>query len=59
MEAADQLTWIVERSFAWLGRNRRLSKDYEYRVQISETMLDIAATRLMLDPSPKGFSNTL
>jgi transposase len=25
------LTWIVERSFAWLGRNRRLSKDYEYR----------------------------
>lgn len=26
------LTWIVECSFAWLGRNRRLSKDYEYRV---------------------------
>jgi hypothetical protein len=23
------LTWIVRRSFAWLGRNRRLSKDYE------------------------------
>lgn len=23
------LTWIVERSFAWLGRNRRMSKDYE------------------------------
>jgi transposase len=22
------LTWIVERSFAWLGRNRRLNKDY-------------------------------
>ena len=29
------LTWIVERSFAWLGRNRRLSKDYEYMVQTS------------------------
>jgi len=43
------LTWIVERSFAWLGRNRRLSKDYEYRVQTSETMIDIAATRLMLN----------
>jgi transposase len=27
------LTWIVERSFAWLGRNRRLNKDYEYCVQ--------------------------
>ena len=27
------LTWIVERSFAWLGRNRRLGKDYEYMVR--------------------------
>lgn len=43
------LTWIVERSSAWLGRNRRFSKDYEYRVQTSEAMLDIAATRLMLN----------
>ena len=43
------LTWIVERSFAWLGRNRRFSKDYEYRVQTSETMFEIAATRLMLN----------
>lgn len=42
------LTWIVERSFAWLGRNRRFSKDYEYRVQTSETMIDVAAIRLML-----------
>ena len=43
------LTWIVERSFAWLGRNRRLSKDYEYRVQTSELMMHVAATRLMLN----------
>lgn len=43
------LTWIVERSFAWLGRNRRLSKDYEYMVQTSETLIDVAATRLMLN----------
>ena len=43
------LTWIVERSFAWLGRNRRFSKDYEYRVQTSETMLAVAAMRLMLN----------
>src|SRR5271165_4488694 len=43
------LTWIVERSFAWLGSNRRLSKDYEYRMQISETMIDLAAIRLMLN----------
>jgi putative transposase len=43
------LTWIVERSFAWLGRNRRLSKDYEYMVQTSETMIDLAALRIMLN----------
>lgn len=43
------LTWIVERSFAWLGRNRRLSKDYEYAVQTSETMIDIATLRIMLN----------
>ncbi len=43
------LTWIVERTFAWLGRNRRMSKDYEYAVQTSETMIDVAAIRLMLN----------
>ncbi len=43
------LTWIVERSFAWLGRNRRFSKDYEYAVQTSETMIDIATLRIMLN----------
>jgi putative transposase len=43
------LTRIVERSFAWLGSNRRLSKDYEYLVQTAETFTDIAATRLMLN----------
>ena len=43
------LTWIVERTFAWLGRNRRLSKDYEYVVQTSEMMIDIASIRLMLN----------
>jgi transposase len=43
------LTWIVERIIAWLGLNRRLSKDYESFVQTSETLLDIAAIRLMLN----------
>jgi transposase len=43
------LTWIVERTLAWLGRNRRMSKDYEYAVQTSETMIAIAAIRLMLN----------
>jgi transposase len=43
------LTWIVERTFAWIGRHRRRSKDYEHRVQISETFIDLIAIRLMLN----------
>src|SRR5690242_13956699 len=40
--------WVVERSFAWLSRNRRLARDYERRVQTSETLIEVAATRLVL-----------
>ena len=40
--------WVVERSFAWLSRNRRLAKDYERKVQTSETLIEVAATRLLL-----------
>ena len=39
--------WIVERTFAWLGRFRRLSKDYEALVETSEAMIQIAMIRLM------------
>jgi putative transposase len=40
--------WIVERSFAWMGRYRRLSKDYEYLVETSEAMVYTAMSRTML-----------
>src|SRR5215204_5681491 len=40
--------WIVERTLGWLMRNRRLSKDYERKVQTSETFIEVAMIRLFL-----------
>jgi putative transposase len=40
--------WIVERTFAWLDQNRRLSKDYERLPVTSEMFISIAMIRLML-----------
>ena len=40
--------WVVERTFGWLGRHRRLSKDYERLPESSEAMVYWAMTRLMV-----------
>jgi putative transposase len=40
--------WVVERTFAWLSRFRRLSKDYEYLTEMSEAVVYVAMIRLML-----------
>jgi putative transposase len=40
--------WVVERSFAWYGRYRRHSKDYERRTDSSESMIRVSAIHLML-----------
>ena len=40
--------WIVERTFGWFGRYRRLSKDYETLPVSSETMIHIAMINLMV-----------
>ena len=60
--------WVVERSFAWIGRYRRMSKDYEYVVESSEAMTYLTMIRLMLKrlarrepygvPSPQRLSLT-
>lgn len=40
--------WVVERTFPWLGRNRRLSKDYEQLTAVSEAFVMLAMIRIML-----------
>jgi putative transposase len=40
--------WVVERTFAWLGGYRRLSKDYERLCATSEAMVQLSAIRLMV-----------
>jgi len=39
--------WVVERTFAWLGKCRRLSKDYELLIASSEAMIRLAMIGLM------------
>lgn len=39
--------WVVERTFGWLGRYRRLSKDYEQQPETSEAMILLAMINLM------------
>jgi putative transposase len=40
--------WVVERTFGWLSRYRRMSKDYERKVQTSETLIEVAMIRLLV-----------
>lgn len=40
--------WIVERTFGWLNRSRRLSKDYERTIASSEAFVKLAMIRLMI-----------
>ena len=40
--------WVVERTIGWLGRWRRLSKDYEELPEVPEALVTLAMIRLML-----------
>jgi len=46
--------WVVERTIAWIGRNRRMSKDYEFLTETSESFTYAAMSRLMLKRLTKG-----
>jgi putative transposase len=40
--------WVVERTFAWIGRYRRHSRDYEWYPETSESMIRISSIHRML-----------
>ena len=44
---AELKRWVVERTFAWFGRNRRLAKDFEATIASADAWLMIASVRLL------------
>ncbi len=40
--------WVIERTFGWLGRNRRLAKDFERLIETSIAMVVIAIIQLLV-----------
>jgi hypothetical protein len=46
----------IERTIAWIMRNRRMSRDYEFLAQMTEALVYVAMIRLMLRRLVKGVS---
>jgi putative transposase len=46
--------WVVERTFAWICRNRRMRCDYEFLAQTTEALIYVTMIRLMLRRLAKG-----
>jgi putative transposase len=46
--------WVVERTFAWILRNRRMSRDYEFLPETGEALIYVTMIRLMLRRLAKG-----
>ena len=51
--------WVVERTYAWLGRYRRLAKDYEYLPATSESTIYLAMAFTLLHRLTRGTNLTL
>lgn len=46
--------WVVERTIAWLNRNRRLAKDYEMRIESAVAWIMIASVKLLMRRAARG-----
>jgi transposase len=46
--------WVIERTLAWILRNRRMSRDYEFLAQTTEALVYVAMIRLMVRRLAKG-----
>ena len=46
--------WVAERTIAWICRNRRMSRDYEFLSETGEALIHVAMIRLMLRRLAKG-----
>jgi putative transposase len=46
--------WVVERTFAWILRNRRMSRDYEFLPETGEALIYVTMIRLMLKRLARG-----
>ena len=46
--------WVVERTFAWILRNRRMSRDYEFLPETGEALIYVTMIRLMLRRLTQG-----
>ena len=46
--------WVVERTFAWISRNRRMSRDYEFLAETTEALVYVCMIRLMVKRLAKG-----
>ena len=46
--------WVAERTIAWIRRNRRMSRDYEFLPETGEAFTHVAVTRSMVRRLAKG-----
>lgn len=48
--------WVIERTFAWILRNRRMSRDYEFLAETTEALIYVSMIRLMVRRMAKGIA---